>query len=549
MPKLFKKLSLILLSSILFANSMIMPFAVAHAQKTDTLNNANSATNGSGDSAPSPWYAQSLFEWVPKVYDKSNPSEIFGERYTAAQTQWVIWGVATAWLTFLPTPPRNVVICAIGSVGGNSTSTLCATEINEFISWFNGLTAEASVPNVALNHPVLNSIGSNPISGIGYTRDIIKKFNPVTEVNAQGFGFNTGADSVKALWQATRNISYALIVLAVIVMSFMIMFRIKMSPQLVISVQSTLPNIIFTVILITFSYAIAGFVIDLMYVVIGLIASLLVSNGFTSHNFTEMFGELNLTHSAFALMYKYWLFFVISAFFAFIANIGSFIMGILVFVFALISILAVLWWSIKIIYVLLKNFALVVLTIAIGPLEILMGAFTGKSTFGGWLKRLISYLAVYPIMGIVFFFAFFFLMQGSKDWLQGPNVIMPFNPNSNAIGNNKWFPPFSGSLTGSASTGALADNILWVVVSFVVFSNATKATEIIQGLITGKGFDYGSAIGEGATPVIGGVNYASSAQQGKYANLVKSGNTISPNAQRAQDIWAAIRGLSGGKIK
>lgn len=471
MPNLFKKLTLIILSSVLFLNSMAMPFAVANAQD-----------------APSPWYAQSIFEWVPKVYDKSNPSEIFGERYTAAQTQWVIWGVATAWLTFLPTPPRNVAICAIGSVGGNSTSALCATEIGEFVLWFNGITADASTPNVASNHPVLNTIGSNPISGIGYVKDIIKKFNPVTEVNAQGFGFITGADSVKALWQATRNISYALVVLAVIIMAFMIMFRVKMSPQLVISVQSALPNIIFTVVLITFSYAIAGFVIDLMYVVIGLIASLLVSNGFTSHNFTDMFGELNLTHSAFALMYKYWIFFVISAFFAFIANITSALMGIFVLIFALISILAIFVWSIKIIYVLLKNFAMIVLTIATGPLEILMGAFTGRSTFGSWLKKLISYLAVYPLMGILFFFSFFFLMQGSKDWLQGSNPIMPFNPMSNAIGNNTWHPPFSGLVLG--------DNILWVVVSFVIFSNATKVVELIQGMITGKGFGFGTAIGE-----------------------------------------------------
>lgn len=533
LSKITKRISLIFISSIFFVNTMVMPFSVVKA----------------ADEAPSPWYAQSIFEWIPKVYDSSNPSEIFGERYTAAQTQWVLWGVATAWLTFLPSPAKNLAICAMSNIGSASNGELCMGEIAEFVTWFNEQTADSSTQNMASRSPILNAISTNPISGIKYTKDIINKFNPVQEVNAQGFGFNTGADSIKALWQATRNISYTLLVLAVIAMSFMIMFRIKMSPQLVISVQSAIPNIVFTTILITFSYAIAGFVIDLMYVTIGIVASLLVNNGFTSHNFTDMFGELNLTHSAFALMYKYWLLFVISAFFALIANLGSFIMGILVFVFALISILAVLWWSIKIIYVLLKNFALIVLTIAIGPLEILIGAFTGKSTFGGWLRKLISHLAVYPLMGIIFFFSFFFLMQGSKDWLKGPNFIMPFNPVSNTIDNNKWFPPFSGSLTGSASTGALADNILWVVVSFVIFSNATKAVEIIQGMITGKGFDYGSAIGEGATPVIGGVNYASSAQQGKYANLVKSGNPISPNAQRAQDIWAAIRGLSGGRIK
>lgn len=506
MPKILKKISLILISSFLIFNSaMALPLA-AHAADS-----------------PSTWYAQSIFEWIPKVYDSSNPSEIFGERYTAAQSQWVLWGVATAWMTFLPTPPRNVVVCAIGGMGGNATSALCATEVAEFVLWFNGLdVANSSTPNLATKYPVLDAISSNPISGIGYVKGVISKFNPVTEVQAQGFGFSTGADSIKALWQATRNISYALVVLAVIVMAFMIMFRVKMSPQLVISVQSALPNIIFTVVLITFSYAIAGFIIDLMYVVIGLIASLLVSNNFTGHNFTEMFGELNLTHSAFALMYKYWILFVVAAIYAFIANITSFLMGFFVIIFAIVSILAVAWWSIKIIYVLLKNFALVILTIATGPLEILMGAFTGRSTFGGWLKKLVSYLAVYPLMGIIFFFSFFFLLQGSK-FKSGAVPLMPFNPVADAITNNTWLPPFSGAVLG--------DNILWVVVSFVIFSNATKVVEIIQGLITGKPFGYGTGIGEavdmtykysGARSRVEGYIRHTQDEQGVYGPMYKT---------------------------
>lgn len=469
MPNVFKKLTLILLSTVLFLNSMAMPFAVANAQD-----------------APSPWYSQSIFEWMPKVYDKSNPSEIFGERYTAAQTQWVMWGVATAWLTFLPGPAKDVVICAIGGTSGGS-GDICASEMANFYLWLNDLTVNSANSNIA-NQSFLDTISNNPISGIGYVKDVVSRFNPVTEVNAQGYGFNTGADSIKMLWQATRNISYALIVLAVIVMAFMIMFRVKMSPQLVISVQSALPNIIFTVVLITFSYAIAGFVIDLMYVVIGLIASLLVSGGFTSHTFTEMFGELNLTHSAFALMYKYWILFVVQAIVVFFINITSALMGLFLIIFAILSIFAVVFWSIKIIYVLLKNFAMVVLTIAIGPLEILMGAFTGKSTFGGWLKKLISYLAVYPLMGIMFFFSFYFLFQGSKTDPNGNTSLIPFNPVADMITNNTWHPPFSGLVLG--------DNILWVVVSFVIFSNATKVVEIIQGMITGKGFAFGTGIGE-----------------------------------------------------
>ena len=38
------------------------------------------------------WYNQSFQEWYKKVND-SPSDEIFGERYTAAQVQWVIYGL------------------------------------------------------------------------------------------------------------------------------------------------------------------------------------------------------------------------------------------------------------------------------------------------------------------------------------------------------------------------------------------------------------------------------------------------------------------------
>ena len=36
------------------------------------------------------WYNQSFEEWSAKVFDDSNPQEIFGERYTYAQVTWIM---------------------------------------------------------------------------------------------------------------------------------------------------------------------------------------------------------------------------------------------------------------------------------------------------------------------------------------------------------------------------------------------------------------------------------------------------------------------------
>src|SRR3989337_4436697 len=39
------------------------------------------------------WYLQDHPDWYERVYNPDNAEEIFGERYTAAQVEWVIYGL------------------------------------------------------------------------------------------------------------------------------------------------------------------------------------------------------------------------------------------------------------------------------------------------------------------------------------------------------------------------------------------------------------------------------------------------------------------------
>ena len=57
------------------------------------------------------------------------------------------------------------------------------------------------------------------------------------------------------------------------------MFRMKINPQNVATFQSAIPKIVTTLILITFAYAIAGFMIDLMFVLFNLIPSVFQASG------------------------------------------------------------------------------------------------------------------------------------------------------------------------------------------------------------------------------------------------------------------------------
>src|SRR6476619_7172420 len=68
-----------------------------------------------------PWYLQGPVQWYTKVYDSSNPQEIFGERYTAAQVQWVIYSIFSVFInTFVP--PEVIICLTTGDAFGSCTT-------------------------------------------------------------------------------------------------------------------------------------------------------------------------------------------------------------------------------------------------------------------------------------------------------------------------------------------------------------------------------------------------------------------------------------------
>ncbi len=117
-----------------------------------------------------------------------------------------------------------------------------------------------------------------PASGISWAYSGLQSsgFIPKTYA-AEGLGF-AAIKPYANLWKVFRDLAYMLLVIVLIAIGFMVMFRMKMNPQTVISVENALPKIVIALILITFSFAIAGFLIDLMYVSIILIVSVLSSN-------------------------------------------------------------------------------------------------------------------------------------------------------------------------------------------------------------------------------------------------------------------------------
>lgn len=92
---------------------------------------------------------------------------------------------------------------------------------------------------------------------------------------AQNFGIAkpayaaTGFEGLSPLikiWSAFRNIVYLMFVVVFVVIGLAIMLRLHIDPRTVMTIENQIPKIIIGLVMVTFSFAIAGFLIDMMYV-------------------------------------------------------------------------------------------------------------------------------------------------------------------------------------------------------------------------------------------------------------------------------------------
>lgn len=488
-----KKLILTLLASLILSVSVLPLFArPAHAQF---------------------WYDQTPQDWFVKVYDPDNPTEIFGERYTAAQVQWVVWGLFSL---IIPPPIKPIVRCFI------------LLDVTDCFPGIQALFAQAPADQdyyaQAEEKSLLAAVfEERSFSGITYTKDVIRKFHLIPEAKAQaGFGYE-GLSIIQGLWQASRNIAYFFFVIAIIVMAFMIMFRVKISPQVVITVQSALPKIVVALVLITFSYAIAGFLVDLMYVAIGII-SLLIANSEVglSNSPTVIFGWLTQGEiisgvgilGIFGMFGLYMILFMFILFYVLLFGngfIGAILEGIIsvgaipamwasitVIVGFVLTILLI-FISFKIVWVLLKAFTSVLLLTIVAPFQIAAGIFIPGVGFGAWVRNFLGNLAVFPLVGLLITLAFIFLLQAASQTTAEliPDVVQGFfnlPPDPVAIADG--WPP----LLGSGGVGGRVMGLVMIGVSIAILFLVPKSADIIKGLIQGRPFAYGTAIGSAIGP-------------------------------------------------
>lgn len=118
---------------------------------------------------------------------------------------------------------------------------------------------------------------SNLATNFGLAKNAYAEQKNTAKCNTftRGTGF-CGLTPLMGLWTAMKNIVYLLFVIVFVVIGFAIMLRIHIDPRTVMTIQNQIPKIIVGILLVTFSFAIAGFLIDVMYTSIYLIGNEIV---------------------------------------------------------------------------------------------------------------------------------------------------------------------------------------------------------------------------------------------------------------------------------
>ncbi len=135
-----------------------------------------------------------------------------------------------------------------------------------------------------------------PVHSTDYIQYAAREFGITDRAYAQaptgGVGF-AGLQPLIGIWVAFRNIVYLFFVIIFVLIGIAIMLRVQIDPRTVMTLENQLPKIIIGIILVTFSYAIAGFLIDAMWLLTFLAVNVVAGTDKTNPTLTNI-ATLNL---------------------------------------------------------------------------------------------------------------------------------------------------------------------------------------------------------------------------------------------------------------
>lgn len=288
--------------------------------------------------------------------------------------------------------------------------------------------------NGSTNHygavPVLNNgiaflTSQPPVMSRDYIADVLQNTGIVQPAYAQGLGF-ASLTPILQIWKMFRNIAYFLFIIVFVVIGFMIMFRSQVDHQTIVSIQMALPKLVVTLILITFSYAIAGFVVDLLYLSIFLVIALFAQFGIIS-NAQTMTNAL-LGRSIFRIAFDFLIWprdtsgsaaNAVSAILQGFIRVPNFFNGLIDWLIDSIAYLviavAILIATFRTFFALLMAYIGIILATIFAPIQLMLNAIPGQNTFSTWLKGLVANALIFPAISIIIILGIFLAAGDTSD--------------------------------------------------------------------------------------------------------------------------------------
>lgn len=300
---------------------------------------------------------------------------------------------------------------------------------------------------------------NRPAATSYFVADLGRTLGFMPKAYAQGIGFS-GLSGLLPIWKAFRNIAYLLLTVVMVVIGFMVMLRKKIDPKTVVTVQNALPRIVVTLLLITFSYAIVGLMIDLMYLTMAVIINLVVNasggilgpdtlsaylgGGLKSSLAAMIAGGVSATNDFVSIItdiFAPWhvgpfLESILPKFLEELPKLAqqTILLGPTIIVGFLLAIVLLLGY-VRLFFALLNAYIQIIIALLVGPLQILFDALPGGNGFASWMKNLVASLSAFPIT------AGMLLIGTYMTQLDSATPI--------------WTPPFL-SITGGGGTHAIS---------------------------------------------------------------------------------------------
>ncbi len=455
------------------------------------ISNVHAQTAPAGNATQ--WWNPDLNTFNSKVFPpgSANDTDIFGERYTFAQVNWIVNSLALL-------QAGSMSQCF--SAGANTSQ--CVSNIQA--------EAPLSSPVLFLAGAADSFLSHKPASGIDYVAQKIRQYSPVQDAYAQeGTGFGA-LQPLQRLWVAFRNVAFGLMSFVIIILAFMIMLRQKIAPQVVVSVQSALPKVAIALIFITFSYAIAGLIIDLAYVVMGLSSAIVAQSGLFkggAPNVIDIFNKLNNPIAAFTGWTIILGGFIFGA--GATAVIGTIATGgLATIVGAVAGLIGVILLGLglvaifRIFVTMLKAFTMIVFLVIGAPIIGLLGVVSIGPGIGGWIRQMVAQLSVFVAICLTMLLAhmvFWTMTIDLNGWLG--DIL---------TGGANYFNFATNQVNGSAillpGFGGFPIQILAFFIGFgIIFSAPKIASGVRDQIASGRGSygadTFGTMLGAG---IVGG---------------------------------------------